>query len=168
MAPKCNFESSIFRIQIGFVMKVVWTDVSLDVTLAERRLKPSFGTRLPFRRALHLRTSHKCYCCIRCLCLVLKPEPQDRIRFEYLDICSCQSHIALWLRWLVAGLSLWWPRFAHGSVHVGFVVEKVSLRQVFLRVFQFLLVSIIPQWLSMLIVTWGMNSRPVGGRSSET
>jgi hypothetical protein len=30
-------------------------------------------------------------------------------------------------------------------------------------------VDIIPPWSSMLIyITWGMNNRPVGGRSSET
>jgi hypothetical protein len=29
-------------------------------------------------------------------------------------------------------------------------------------------VNIISPWLSMLLITWGMNNRPVGGRSSET
>jgi hypothetical protein len=29
------------------------------------------------------------------------------------------------------------------------------------------LVGIIPPWFSMLIITWGMNDKPVGGRSSE-
>jgi hypothetical protein len=38
------------------------------------------------------------------------------------------------LRWVVAGLSLQRPGFASRSVHVGFVVDKVALRQVFLRV----------------------------------
>jgi hypothetical protein len=38
------------------------------------------------------------------------------------------------LRSLVAGLSPWRPRFAPGSIHVGFVVDKVALGQVFLRV----------------------------------
>jgi hypothetical protein len=36
-----------------------------------------------------------------------------------------------WLRQLVTGLSLWRPRFNPGSVHVGFVVDKVALGQVF-------------------------------------
>jgi hypothetical protein len=42
-----------------------------------------------------------------------------------------------WLRSLVAGLSPRRPVFAPGSVHVGLVVDKVALGQVFLRVFQF-------------------------------
>jgi hypothetical protein len=39
------------------------------------------------------------------------------------------------LRRLVAGLSLWMPGFDPGSVHVGFVVDKVAL--VFPRVLRF-------------------------------
>jgi hypothetical protein len=38
---------------------------------------------------------------------------------------------APWLRQLVAGLSPWRPRFAPGSVHVGFVVDKMAFGQVF-------------------------------------
>jgi hypothetical protein len=41
------------------------------------------------------------------------------------------------LRRLVAGLPLRRPGFDPGSVHVGFVVEKVALGQVFLRVVGF-------------------------------
>jgi hypothetical protein len=37
----------------------------------------------------------------------------------------------LWLRWLVAGLPPRRPGFDSGSVHVGFVVDKVALGQVF-------------------------------------
>jgi hypothetical protein len=37
-----------------------------------------------------------------------------------------------WLRSLVAGLSPRRPGFAPGSIHVGFVVDKVALGQVFL------------------------------------
>jgi hypothetical protein len=36
-----------------------------------------------------------------------------------------------WLRRLVAGLSSRSPGFAPGSIHVGFAVDKVALRQVF-------------------------------------
>jgi hypothetical protein len=43
-----------------------------------------------------------------------------------------------WLKWLVAGLSPRRPGFAAGSIHVGFVVDKVALEQVFLRVLRFL------------------------------
>jgi hypothetical protein len=39
-----------------------------------------------------------------------------------------------WLRRLVAGFSPWRPGFDPWSVHVGFVVDKVALGQVFLRV----------------------------------
>jgi hypothetical protein len=35
------------------------------------------------------------------------------------------------LRWLVAGLSLWRPRFAPRLVPAGFEVDKVALGQVF-------------------------------------
>jgi hypothetical protein len=37
-----------------------------------------------------------------------------------------------WLRWLVTKLILRRPGFAPGSVHMGFVVDKVALGQVFL------------------------------------
>jgi hypothetical protein len=36
-----------------------------------------------------------------------------------------------WLRQLVASLSPRWPAFDPGSVHVGFVVDKVALGSVF-------------------------------------
>jgi hypothetical protein len=53
-----------------------------------------------------------------------------------------------WLRRLVAGLSLRSPGFEPRSIHVGFVVEKVALGQVFLRVLRFSPVNIIPPSLS--------------------
>jgi hypothetical protein len=40
----------------------------------------------------------------------------------------------VWLRRLVAGLSTRRPLFSPRSTHVGFVVDKVTLGQVFLRV----------------------------------
>jgi hypothetical protein len=42
-----------------------------------------------------------------------------------------------WLRRLVAGLSPRRPGFDSGSVHIGFVVDRVALGQVFLRVLRF-------------------------------
>jgi hypothetical protein len=48
-------------------------------------------------------------------------------------------------RQLVSGLSLWRPRFVPGSVHVEFVVDKVTLR-IFLQALQFSLFNIIPLW----------------------
>jgi hypothetical protein len=49
-----------------------------------------------------------------------------------------------WLRRLVAGLSPRRPGFDVGSVHVGFVVDKVALGQMFLRALRFFPVSFIP------------------------
>jgi hypothetical protein len=49
---------------------------------------------------------------------------------------------------------------------VGFVVDKVVLGLVFLRVLRFSPVNIITPQLSILIL--GTNKRPVGGCSSET
>jgi hypothetical protein len=42
-----------------------------------------------------------------------------------------------------------------GSVRVGFVVDKVALGQVFLRLLRFSPVNIIPPWLSMFIYHLG-------------
>jgi hypothetical protein len=44
---------------------------------------------------------------------------------------------------LVAGFSLQSPGFASRAAHVGFVVDKVALGQVFLRVLRFSPVNII-------------------------
>ena len=53
-----------------------------------------------------------------------------------------------WLRRLVAaGLSQRRSGFDPGSVHVGFVVDKVALGQVFLRVLRFSPVNFIPPML---------------------
>jgi hypothetical protein len=49
-----------------------------------------------------------------------------------------------WLRRLVASVSPRKPGFDPGPVHVGFVVVKVALGQVFPRVLQFSPVSFIP------------------------
>jgi hypothetical protein len=49
-----------------------------------------------------------------------------------------------WLRLLAAGLPPRRPGFDPGSVHVGFVMDKVTLGQVFLRVLRFSPVSFIP------------------------
>jgi hypothetical protein len=49
-----------------------------------------------------------------------------------------------WLRRLVTSLLPQRPRFVPGSVHVGFVVDKVVPRQVSLRVLQFYSVNITP------------------------
>jgi hypothetical protein len=71
-----------------------------------------------------------------------------------------------WLRRLVAGLS---PRrlgFDPGSVHVGFVLDKVVLGQVFLRVLRFSPVSFIPSVLhyleKIIIFITGLHKKPLG------
>jgi hypothetical protein len=49
-----------------------------------------------------------------------------------------------WLRRLVAGLSPRRPGFNPGPVHVGFMVDKVALGQVFLRVLRLSPVNLFP------------------------
>jgi hypothetical protein len=55
-----------------------------------------------------------------------------------------------WLRRLDAGLSPRKPGFAPGPVHMRFVLDRVTLGQLFSD-FCFPSVSIIPPWLSILI-----------------
>jgi hypothetical protein len=48
------------------------------------------------------------------------------------ELCYKFVKLAMpWLRQLVAGISLCRPRFMPRSIHVGFVVDKVALGQVF-------------------------------------
>jgi hypothetical protein len=62
-------------------------------------------------------------------------------RFSEDDV-DCFKYAVPWFRSLVAGLSPRRPGFAPGSIHVGFVVDKVALGQVFLRVLRFSPVNI--------------------------
>jgi hypothetical protein len=55
-----------------------------------------------------------------------------------------------WLRWLVVGLRARNSGFASGSVRLEFVMDKVALGQVFLRLIWFSFVNIIPPWFSIL------------------
>jgi hypothetical protein len=66
-----------------------------------------------------------------------------------------------WLRELVAGLPPRRPGFASGSVHVRFMVDKVALGQVFLRVLRFSPVSIIPPGLHTHISSRGWTIGPL-------
>jgi hypothetical protein len=51
---------------------------------------------------------------------------------------NVSSNLAMpWLRSLVAGFSPRRPGFAPGSIHVGFVVDKVAVGQIFLRGLRF-------------------------------
>jgi hypothetical protein len=73
------------------------------------------------------------------------------------------QHLAVpWLRRLVTGLSPRRPGFAPGSVHVGFVVDKIALRQVFLRVLRVFPVNIIPPslYIRILYGRWTQVWRP--------
>jgi hypothetical protein len=60
-----------------------------------------------------------------------------------------------WLRQLVVDNSPQRPGFAPGPVHVGFVVDKVALGQVSVRVIQFSPVGLIPPLLSTPIYHLG-------------
>jgi hypothetical protein len=71
----------------------------------------------------------------------------------------CQQAVPR-LRRSVAGLSPRRPRFAVGSDHVAFVMDKVAIGQVFLLVLRLSPVSIIPPWFSTLI-TWGWTIGPL-------
>jgi hypothetical protein len=63
------------------------------------------------------------------------------------------------------GLSTRRPEIVPGSVHVGFVVDKVALGQVYTHVF---ICQHHCSWTSYSYHMWGVNSTPVCGRSSET
>jgi hypothetical protein len=72
----------------------------------------------------------------------MKENPLQALLKQYFHL---MENLAIqWLRQLVAGLSLQRAGFDPGSFHVGFVVDKVALGQVFLRVLQFSLVNFIP------------------------
>jgi hypothetical protein len=58
-----------------------------------------------------------------------------------------QRQAVSWLSRLASSLLWWRLGFAPKPVHVGFVVEKVALRQVFLRVLRVSPVNVIPLWL---------------------
>jgi hypothetical protein len=81
-----------------------------------------------------------------------------------------------WLRRLVAGLPPRRPGFDPGLIHVGFVVDKVTLGQVFLRVLRFSPVNFIPPVLHyyerdkkitvIIIVIIGLHKKPQGSGAS--
>jgi hypothetical protein len=86
------------------------------------------------------------------------------LHYQY---CSCQA--VPWLRRLVAGLSPRRPRFDPRSVHVGFVVGKMALGQVFPRVLRISPVNFIPPVLHYTekrkkIITFitGLHNKPQG------
>jgi hypothetical protein len=75
------------------------------------------------------------------------------VKIAAIQMLSFNPWLAVpWLRSLVVGLSPRRPGFTPGSIHVGFVVDKVALGQVFLRVLRFSPVNIIPPSLSKLVI----------------
>jgi hypothetical protein len=80
------------------------------------------------------------------------------------DLNSTVPRAVPWLRRLFAGLS---PRFDPGSVHVGFVVDKVALGRVFPRVLWVSPVNFIPPVLhykekrkNLIIFITGLHNKP--------
>jgi hypothetical protein len=83
-----------------------------------------------------------------------------RTQLLCLIMCKPERRAAVpWLRSLVAGLSP--RRFSPGSIRVGFVVDKVALGQVFLRVLRFSPVNIIPPGLHTLVSSEGRTLGPL-------
>jgi hypothetical protein len=98
-------------------------------------------------------------------------DQESRFTSEKLDLFIYKNYIIInfslmtmpWLRQIVASLS---PRRLR-SVHVGFVVDKVALGQVFSKFLSFLclyLSTVAPYSYAI----WVMNSWRAGGCSSET
>jgi hypothetical protein len=89
---------------------------------------------------------------------------------SHTDYCVSWGHkVVETVPWrLVDSLSPRKPWFASCSVHMGFVVNKVAVRQVFSDFFGFPLSTSFRRRSSYSHVTWGMTSRPDGDHSSET
>jgi hypothetical protein len=56
-------------------------------------------------------------------------------------------------------------KYRQGQILIYFACSSCLLSDDCWKIHEFSSVIIIPPWLS---ITWGMNNRPVGGRSSET
>jgi hypothetical protein len=74
--------------------------------------------------------------------------------------CQLRRMAVSWLRRLITGLSPWRSGYTPGSVHVGFVVDRVSLGQVFSEFFCFS-VSVSLHRAPILVYHPEMNNRPV-------
>jgi hypothetical protein len=59
-------------------------------------------------------------------------------------VCYAVYYTWAWIRWLTISLSAWMSKFNARLLQMGFVIDKVSMRSIFLCVFQFYPVSIIP------------------------
>lgn len=72
------------------------------------------------------------------------------------------------LRRLVDYFSPRWPRFTHRSVRVGFVVDKVVLRQDFLLILRYLLLLSFHRCSELTFVChWRMDTGPVGNAVTQ-
>jgi hypothetical protein len=69
---------------------------------------------------------------------------------------------------LIAYISVRRPGSVPKSANVRFVVDKVALGQVSLRVLRFSLSISFHRGTPYSYIIWGMNDVPVGGRSAET
>jgi hypothetical protein len=78
------------------------------------------------------------------------------------------SNVVPWIRRLVTDLSPRWPGFAHGSVHVGFVLDKVVLGHVFLWVLLFYLSISFHRGSPYSYIIWRTSNWSVSGRSSKS
>jgi hypothetical protein len=97
----------------------------------------------------HRKRSHITGCPANCMQTRLVTH---QTRYPTGRLCiSCKRLTMFQLRSSVADLSSRRPGFAPGSIHVGFVVDKVALGQVLLRDLRFSPVNIIPPSLSKLI-----------------
>jgi hypothetical protein len=85
-------------------------------------------------------------------CVILYDSPRKQLRENKTSVIFNPKRVTVpWLRSLVAGLSPRRPELAPGSIHVGFVVDRVALGHVFPRVLRFSPVNIIPPSVSKLI-----------------
>jgi hypothetical protein len=73
------------------------------------------------------------------------------VRYHPVTVTSSLFYAAVSCRPFTAG-----ARVRAGSIYVGFIVDKVALRQVFIRVLRSSTVNIIPPWLSILIYHLGV------------
>jgi hypothetical protein len=79
-----------------------------------------------------------------------------------------KAQVVPWLGQLIASLSQQRPIFEPGSVHVGIVVDKVALGEVFLRVPLISPSTLFDHISPYSCIILGVNNRPVGGCNSET
>jgi hypothetical protein len=98
-------------------------------------------------------TYHYKHICVDSKAIIINYTPK-RVIPNYASKVILHKAVPL-LRLLISGLSPRRTRFAPGSVHAGYIMDKVALGQAFLRVLRFLPVNVITSWLSTLIYNLG-------------